>query len=54
MPEAEIQGFIWKIQAGFLSTIQMINQIRIMDHLSNISSIAWIKYAIADSSIMEC
>ncbi len=54
MPEAEIQGFIWKIQAGFLNTIQMINQIRIMDHLSNTFLIYWIGYAIAEPSIMEC
>ena len=46
---------IYMENSGWIrSTIQMINQIRIMDHLSNISSIAWIKYAIADSSIMEC
>ncbi len=47
-------GIYMENSGWILSTIQMINQIRIMDHLSNISSIAWIKYAIADSSIMEC
>ena len=54
MPDAEIQGLIWK-NSGWISwqyTNDQSNLIR--DHLSNTFLIYWIGYAIAEPSIMEC
>ena len=53
MPEAKNQRFKWKIHSGHLSSIHITSQIRIMGHMSNISSTTTDWYAIANTSMIN-